>query len=175
VTVFEVDHPATQPSKREAVAAMTPTAKAVRFVAVDFEAQRIADRLAEEGHDADAPTAWIWEGVTPYLHPVAIASTLADIGARSAAGSALMMTYALPQLVALPIPGIRALARVAFRGLGEELRGAMTEAEAAGAVERIGFTVRSDGDAREWSAFADGSPALALPFRAERLLVARRR
>jgi methyltransferase (TIGR00027 family) len=174
VTVLEVDHPSMQPSKREATGGMTPTAAAVRFVAVDFEHQRVADRLADEGHDASRATAWIWEGVTPYLHPVAISTTLADIGARSAVGSVLMMTYAIPQLVPLPIPGIRAITRFAFRGLGEALHGAMTPAEAADAAARIGFTALADGDARDWATHAAGSAALARPFRGERLLVARK-
>lgn len=174
-TVFEVDHPSTQPGKRDAVEALVPTAARVCFVAVDFERQRIADRLADEGHDPSRPTAWIWEGVTPYLHPVAIATTLEDIGARSAPGSVLMMTYAIPALVPLPIPGVRLITRAAFKGLGEELYGAMSSTEAADAAARIGFDVVSDGDARDWATHAEGNASLARPFRGERLLVARRR
>jgi methyltransferase (TIGR00027 family) len=175
VTVFEVDHPSTQQGKREAVEGRVPMASSVRFVAVDFETQGVADRLADEGHDASAPTAWIWEGVTPYLHPLAIATTLDDIGARSAKRSVLMMTYAVPKLVLLPIPGVAAITRAAFRGLGEELHGAMTPTEAADAVDRIGFDTIDDSDARDWSTHAEGNATLARPFRGERLLVARKR
>lgn len=174
-TVFEVDHPSTQQGKREAVQGLVPFAARVCFVAVDFETQRVAERLADEGHDATKPTAWIWEGVTPYLHPLAIATTLDDIGARSCTDSVLMMTYAIPKLVPLPIPGVAAITRVAFKGLGEALHGAMTPTEAADAAHRIGFELVRDGDARDWSALAEGNATLARPFRGERLLVARRR
>ena len=84
VEVFEVDHPATQAEKRRRVARLAPRAREVRFVAVDFERQRLADRLAAAGHDATRATCWIWEGVTPYLVAPAIESTLHDIGDRSA-------------------------------------------------------------------------------------------
>ncbi len=174
VAVFEVDHPATQAGKREGVAALAPAAAAVKFVAVDFERQRVGDRLDEEGHIAAQPTAWIWEGVTPYLRPAAIRSTIAEIGTRSSAGSWLMMTYVVPEIVAWPLPGARAVARLAFRSLGEPLLGQMTTGAAADLVSEIGFTVRRDGDARQWAIFAPGSPRLALPFRAERLVVAHR-
>lgn len=172
--VFEVDHPSTQPGKREAVASLSPCARSVRFVAVDFERERVGDRLADEGHDAARPTAWIWEGVTPYLHPAAIEQTLADVAARSARGSVLMMTYAVPELVLLPIPGIGAITRLAFSGLGEGLFGAMTPDAAASLVAAHGFTVTRDSDARTWTEHAPGSAALARPFRGERLLVATR-
>jgi methyltransferase (TIGR00027 family) len=174
VVAFEVDHPSTQRTKREAIANIPPTAESVRFVPVDFEAQRVADRLADEGHDVSRPTAWIWEGVTPYLNLLAIAATLDDIGARSATGSTLMMTYAAGDLAPLPIPGAAGITRAAFRVLGEELRGVMTPPEAAQALNRIGFAVESDTDARNWAAVGDGNPTIACPFRAERLLVARR-
>jgi methyltransferase (TIGR00027 family) len=175
VEVFEVDHPSTQLGKRERTASLSPLAAAVHFVAVDFERQRVAARLAEHGHDAARPPAWIWEGVTPYLQPAAIAATLDDVGARSAVGSTLMMTYAVPELVLLPIPGARAITQLAFRGLGEALHGAMAPAEAAAAVRRVGYEPLRDGDARDWALRAEGSAALARPFRGERLLVARRR
>jgi methyltransferase (TIGR00027 family) len=172
VDVFEVDHPSTQPGKRDAVADLSPHAERVRFVAVDFERERIGDRLRDEGHDDARPTAWIWEGVTPYLHPPAIAQTMGDVAARSSASSVLMMSYAIPELVPLPIPGIAAITRLAFSGLGEGLFGAMTPDDAAQLVRTHGFEVASDTDARDWAALGDGSAALARPFRAERLLVA---
>lgn len=172
VDVFEVDHPATQAAKRARVATSRPCAASVRFVAVDFERERLDTRLVDEGHDAAVPTAWIWEGVTPYLHPAAIHATLADIGARSAPGSHLMMTYAVPELVLLPIPGARSITRLAFRGLGEALHGAMTPTAAAQAVLAVGLRPIADGDARSWAEHAHGCATLARPFRAERLLVA---
>lgn len=172
--VFEVDHPSTQLGKREATAQLAACAASVAFVAVDFERERVGARLLEEGHDPARPTAWIWEGVTPYLHAAAIELTLTDVADRSAPGSVLLMTYAIPELVALPIPGIAAFTKLAFSGLGEGLFGAMTPAAAAALVRAHGFELLRDSDSRMWSEHAPGSAALARPFRAERLLTARR-
>jgi methyltransferase (TIGR00027 family) len=172
--VYEVDHPSTQAGKRDAAGELPQRARSVAFVAVDFERERVGERLAAHGHDVTRPTAWIWEGVTPYLHPSAIAQTLDDVATRSAAASVLMMTYAIPEIVLLPIPAIGAITRLAFRGLGEALFGAMAPADAAAMVEHRGFAATSDTDARAWAEHAPGSAALALPFRGERLLVATR-
>ncbi len=76
VRVFEVDHPATQAYKRERLAALTPTASNVAFVAVDFERDSLNDALAAAGHRAEVPTVWVWEGVIVYLTDAALRATL---------------------------------------------------------------------------------------------------
>jgi len=179
IDVYEVDHPSTQSGKRDAVASLSPYANKVCFVAVDFERESIGDRLREAGHDPARPTAWIWEGVTPYLHPAAIEQTLDDVAARSAAGSLLMMSYAIPEIVPLPIPrllagGIAAITRLAFWGIGEGLFGTMSPQHAKDLVRAHRFDVLRDGDARVWAEHGQGSAALARPFRGERLLIALR-
>jgi hypothetical protein len=60
VDVFEVDHPATQAYKRRLAGGLPLL---VRYVAVDFERDVLAQRLADGGHDGARPTLWIWEGV----------------------------------------------------------------------------------------------------------------
>lgn len=175
VDVFEVDHPSTQQSKAEAATRLAALCRTVRMVAVDFERERVGERLAAEGHDATVPTVWIWEGVTPYLHREAIVSTLHDVEQRSAPDSRLLMTYATTDLVALPVPGLAALARAAFAGLGEAIHGAMSPSDAAGMLRAHHFAVLDDTDARDWRSHGPGSPWLARPFRAERLIVATRR
>jgi hypothetical protein len=74
----------------------------------------------------------------------------------------------------VPVPGLRAITRVAFRGLGEPILGAMAPSEAAARVAAVGFDVVHDSDARDWTEHAAGSAKLAMPFRGERLLVARK-
>src|ERR1019366_6073661 len=64
--VFEVDHPSTQAYKRARVGERSPAAKDVTFVAVDFAKDSLLDAMQGAGHDATAPTFWLWEGVTPY-------------------------------------------------------------------------------------------------------------
>lgn len=138
--VFEVDHPATQASKRARAAGVERAAREVRFVGVDFERDALAERLASAGHDASVATAWIWEGVTPYLTEAAIVATLGVIAARSAPGSVLVMTYATPDVGSMP----RALAGPLFRILGEALRGLLEVDVAHAIVTARGFAITSD-------------------------------
>ena len=85
------------------------------------------------------------------------------------------MTYAVPEIVLVRVLGLRALTRVAFRGLGEPILGAMAPDDAVRRLAAVGFAAIADTDARDWARTAPGSAALALPFRGERLIVARRR
>jgi methyltransferase (TIGR00027 family) len=129
--VFEVDHPSTQSYKRARVEGLEPKAREVRFVGVDFERDDLGAALQAAGHDASKRTTWVWEGVTPYLTPAAIARTLDAVQARSAEGSTLVMTYGTP-LDGRSEDGrgrtffadvVRRLARPTLRALGEPLEG----------------------------------------------------
>lgn len=169
--VFEVDHPATQGYKRSHTAALRPMARSLRFVTVNFERDSLQECLAAAGHRTDAPTFWLWEGVTQYLHPAAIRATLTAVRARSSASSRLALTYATEADVALA-PGISTLLHAAARIAGESLHGLMPSRQMHTLVEEHGFTVCSDTDGIEWATrFA---PTLRRPpSRArERLLVA---
>src|SRR5262249_31926837 len=90
---FEGDHPATQAAKPAPAAAPPATARSLQFVAVDFERDALADRIAAAGHRPGEPTVWIWEGVVMYLRDEAVRATLAAIAARSAPGSTLVVQY----------------------------------------------------------------------------------
>ena len=172
VTVLEVDHPATQAGKQRRVAGRTPLAADVRFVAVDFERDDLGQRLAEHGHSTEAPTAWIWEGVTPYLHPPAIEATLAAVSSRSAARSRLLVSYAVPTLVPWDLPGLPALTEAAFAALGEPLHGAMSTETLEALLASHGFSLLEDTSNREWAASHPGSARMATLFSSERLAVA---
>jgi methyltransferase (TIGR00027 family) len=172
VTVFEVDHPATQVGKQRRVAGRTPLCADVRFVAVDFERDALAERMAACGHATDQPTAWIWEGVTPYLHPAAIEATLTAVAARSAAGSRLLASYAVPQLMPWDLPGLDALTEAGFAVLGEPLHGAMATEAFAARLATHGFGVLEDTSNRDWARRHGGSARLATLFSAERLITA---
>ena len=88
---FEVDHPATQATKRRRVPA--DRAEAVHFVAVDLAADPLAPALLEAGFDASAPAVVVWEGVTNYLTAEAVDATLRALAGLLAAGSTLIFTY----------------------------------------------------------------------------------
>jgi len=139
VTVFEVDHPDSQRMKRERAAALTPTAKDIRFVAVDFERDSLDAALAAAGHDSAKTTTWIWEGVVMYLERADIESTLAIVRQRSAPRSRLSIAYISPAL-------IRWLAGLFVRRLGEPFRSVFTAEQMKELLSRHGFEVVRDED-----------------------------
>ncbi len=75
--VFEVDHPATQAWKRQRLAeAGLSVPPSLSFVPVDFERERLAERLSAEGFNSGAAAFFFWLGVVPYLTRDAILATL---------------------------------------------------------------------------------------------------
>lgn len=96
VTVFEVDHPATQSAKRRAMCGEPIAAREVVYLAWNFESEgsdRLPAALAEIGHDATAPTMTVWEGVTMYLSDEAIDATVRAMRAYSSPGSQIVFNY----------------------------------------------------------------------------------
>ncbi|SNT01941.1 methyltransferase, TIGR00027 family [Actinoplanes regularis] len=93
--VFEVDHPATQATKRRLVrATVHPSRRGhVRFVPVDLVTGDLAAALRTAGFAALEPTVVIWEGVTNYLTAAAVDATMRLIAASTASGSTLIFTY----------------------------------------------------------------------------------
>ncbi len=80
IRVFEVDHPASQASKMEKVKQVLGELPAhVTYVPIDFNSQTLEKRLPESGYDDSRKTLFIWQGVTQYLTPEAVDSTLAFI------------------------------------------------------------------------------------------------
>lgn len=97
LNIYEVDFPATQEWKHELMAeAGIPAAENLRFAAVDFEHQTLADGLAQAGFDAKAPAFFSWLGVTMYLTLEGFRATLGFIGERPA-GSAVTLDFSVPK------------------------------------------------------------------------------
>jgi methyltransferase (TIGR00027 family) len=97
LSIFEVDHPATQAWKRERLAAVGITEpENLRFAPVDFENEAIATGLARAGFDANRRTFYFWLGVTPYLTRAAIDAVWALI-ARNRGGGEVVFDYATPR------------------------------------------------------------------------------
>jgi len=76
VTFYEVDHPATQASKRERLSSLAgyPVENA-RYVTCNFEREDPIERLGANGFAASEPALVIWEGVVPYLSEAAVRAT----------------------------------------------------------------------------------------------------
>jgi len=93
LSIIELDHPETQKTKQlriQEAGILLPSN--VTLVGVDFERESIADALRRAGVDHSRPVFFSWLGVTMYLTPSAIASTLRSMAASSA-GSEAVLTF----------------------------------------------------------------------------------
>ena len=149
VTVFEVDHPATQEWKRERIAGMNlPSPTGLHFVPVDFEHQNIADGLALAGFDPAAPAFFVWLGVVPYLTRNAIQETL-DCAA-SVPGSEIVFDYSEPPESYPPKQRKLVMALVErVAALGEPFRSYFDPPEMAALLQSTGFGKIEDLGPRE--------------------------
>jgi methyltransferase (TIGR00027 family) len=94
VKVFEVDLPGTQEIKRKKlIRVFGGVPDGVILVPVDFNSQKLEDRLTESGYDESLKTLFIMEGVVFYLTPGAVDGTLAFIAGHSGEGSSVIFDY----------------------------------------------------------------------------------
>ncbi len=94
ITVFEVDHPATQQVKKERLKTCMDRLPAnIRYVTVDFERDNLEAKLAESGYDPATPAIAVWEGVISYLTESAVQGTFAVLARLLAPSSFLIFTY----------------------------------------------------------------------------------
>ena len=91
--VFEVDqHVNTERKAAVLERVLGATPPSVRLVPLDFETEALMPALQAAGYRRGDRTFFIWEGVTQYLRPEAVRSTLDQL--RDAApGSRLVFTY----------------------------------------------------------------------------------
>lgn len=99
ITIFEVDHPATQAAKQTTIARFRAPAN-VRFVAVDFEHDDFAKKLREAEFDPARQTLISWLGVTYYLTASAVARTLVQIASLSKGDTKFVFDYMLEEVIA---------------------------------------------------------------------------
>jgi methyltransferase (TIGR00027 family) len=92
--IFELDIPTTQQPKIDILnrkKVILP--QELVFVSVDFNKQSLPDVLFAAGYKERQKTLFIWEGVTMYLTPDAVDSTLDFIRNSSAEGSVVAFDY----------------------------------------------------------------------------------
>jgi methyltransferase (TIGR00027 family) len=106
VRCFEVDAPATQRAKRQALDRAGIDSAHVRFVAADFNRQSWLEAVLAHGFDPGLPTFVLWEGVSMYLEQGAIKATLQGV-ASLPAGSAVAFDYLSRELVECREPFVR--------------------------------------------------------------------
>src|SRR5215472_15666814 len=77
ISIFEVDHPATQAWKRQRlVGAELALPPWLTFVPIDFEQDNLQEKLSSAGFQRTSAAFFTWLGVVPYLTQDAIGSTL---------------------------------------------------------------------------------------------------
>jgi methyltransferase (TIGR00027 family) len=141
VKVFEVDHPATQKSKREAVRRIFGSLpEQVKYVAIDFNQQTLAECLAAQGYDPQAKSVFLWQGVTYYLDPSGVESTLAFIARHAAPGSSVIFDYVDEAVLQGPVGHNEIKNMRRYRGMtGENLHFGLPVAQIEPFLTRRGF------------------------------------
>jgi methyltransferase (TIGR00027 family) len=146
--VFEVDHPATQIYKRRVAAGLPRATPDLVYVTVDFERERLEERLHAAGHDASLPTVWVLEGVVMYLTDDALRATLEAVRRASAPGSTLLVNYHEPPRVEAREARMRGLF---LRLVGEPQIGNRSAEAMKRGLTRAGFAVAQDTGGVDWA------------------------
>ena len=95
ISIFEVDHPATQAWKRQClVEAKLAPPPCLSFVPVDFERDDLQEKLSSVGFQRTSAAFFTWLGVVPYLTRDAIDDTLGYIA--SIPNSEVVFDYTEP-------------------------------------------------------------------------------
>lgn len=93
VTVFEVDHPASQRDKVRRIGDRAPTALRFSAVEIDLATAALSPPLVDAGFERQVVSTWVWEGVVPYLDAADVRSVVAQVAELCAPGSRLVVNY----------------------------------------------------------------------------------
>jgi methyltransferase (TIGR00027 family) len=146
VTVFEVDHPATQAAKRRILLRGSGRIPAnVRFVPVEFGADDPAAELAGRGFLSGTATLVLWEGVTNYLDSASVDATFRFLASAVAPGSPVLFTYVDRAMLdgSAAFEGAATTLR-AVRRVGEPFTFGLNPSEVPGYLGGLGFKLESD-------------------------------
>ena len=141
VKVYEVDHPATQAVKKQAVKNLTQCAADVQLLPIDFTKDDLGECLDRAGLNKNLKTVWIWEGVVMYLTPDQIRQTMQCIAARSAKGSKLALSY---------LPHGLGFGSYVLERIGEPVLTVTPPGEFGKLAEGTGWTTESDTGIDDW-------------------------
>jgi methyltransferase (TIGR00027 family) len=169
VTVFEVDHPATQAVKRK-VMSRIGAPENLRFVAVDFERDDLVEKLRQAGFEFGRRSLVVWMGVTYYLTAEAMTRALSQIHTLGGAGMRFIFDYMLKEVVDGSSDNREALnkARIAAK-LGEPWLFGLDPATVGPYLAAFNFKLLKDYDAKELR--AKYCPERATPMNYIRIVV----
>jgi methyltransferase (TIGR00027 family) len=141
VRVFEVDHPASQATKRSRLGRLLGQEPGgVCFVPVDLARQELAFELARAGHDERAATLFIWSGVAAYLPEQAVMAVLSWVGAHPSPLTSIVFDAIWASVLSGQSSpyGTRELLRYAA-GIGEPMRWGMPDGQVDQMLARVGL------------------------------------
>jgi len=141
VRVIEVDHPASQASKRARVRRrFGHEPDHVRFVEIDFTRDDLGAKLAAAGHEGSARTLFVWSGVSPYLPEQAVADVLSWVGAHDSSHTSIVFDACWAEVVdgSREYYGADEL-RKFTAGTGEPLRWGIPEGRVDETLSRFGL------------------------------------
>ncbi len=151
VRVIEVDHPASQASKRARLRRLLGRdPNHVTFVAIDFTHDNLAEALDAAGHERSARTLFVWSGVSPYLPEDAVAEVLSFVGGHANPRTSIVFDACWAGV----IDGSReyfgaAELRKAVAETGEPLRWGIPEGRVQETLSRFGLKAERSLDGEE--------------------------
>jgi len=143
VTVFEIDHPATQQLKKKRIAEIgIPLPKNHLFLPVDLHQESLAEALSKSCFSAEVPAFFSWLGTVVYIERRAVLKTFADMASCATKGSKIVFTYCDPE----PLegkPASEAFSRLmkATRRRGEPMITGFDHEELRRELQSLGFQV----------------------------------
>ena len=142
VTFIEVDHPATQAVKRQALEAMGPPPSNLHLLGVDLSRTPLEDALSGlPAWRKEAPSVVLAEAVLMYLEEAHVLAFLEAVRRCTGPGTRLLFTYVLDRSAGRPTTsrGMRWLIEQSLRLVGEPLRWSVHEGALRPLLERHGF------------------------------------
>jgi methyltransferase (TIGR00027 family) len=141
VRVFEVDHPATQATKRVRLRRLLAEEPAgVCFVPLDFARQELGTEMARAGHDQRAATLFIWCGVAAYLSEQAVMAVLSWVGAHTSPRTSIVFDALWASVLGdqSNYYGTRELKKYGA-AIGEPLRWGIADGQVEETLARVGL------------------------------------
>lgn len=140
--VYEVDHPATQQWKRQRLTELGIALPSnLTFVPIDFDAQTLAAGMAASPFKHYEPAFFSWLGVTQYLTPEVVLSTLQYVASSTAPGSEIVFQIILsPSTLSAGDQAIVAVASQRAAEQGEPWRSFFEPKALESELRAMGFT-----------------------------------
>ncbi|MDX6609413.1 MAG: hypothetical protein QOF85_1338 [Solirubrobacterales bacterium] len=141
VRVMEVDHPASQASKRSRIRHLLgQEPDHVTYVPIDFNSDNLDTALVAAGHERSARTLFVWSGVSPYLPEEAVTEVLSWVGGHRDPPASIVFDAVWAEVV----DGSRdypyaAEARKRVAETGEPFRWGIPEGRAEETLSRFGL------------------------------------